>query len=94
MRDACAACPTTCKLMVLGDINLDVYNPGDKQEELIVNQLEGHNLINISQKYIQRRPRRYRTRAQWTWSRKILEGGRHFSQPDYRMVGERDIQLI
>jgi hypothetical protein len=46
-RDACPA-GCKCKLVVLGDLNVNIGFPQDKQEKTIVDLLGDINLIDIS----------------------------------------------
>jgi hypothetical protein len=70
LRRAVEACLTGCKLLVMGDLNINVRFPQDKREEVIVDLLDKVNLVNTSRGFQLRSPRRTATRAQWTWSQK------------------------
>ena len=54
LRAAWANCPTNCKLLLLGDLNINFGSPQTKWEETIVDLLDKINLVNMSCKYIQR----------------------------------------
>jgi hypothetical protein len=55
--DFCAAwatCPLTCKPLLLGDLNINFGSPRTSQEEAIADLLDDINLVDMSQKYVQR----------------------------------------
>ncbi len=86
--DLCAIwanCPTTCKPLLLGDLNINFGSPQTSREETIVNLLEEINLVDMSQKYVQRRGLRQGKGARWTW-RQRRGVHWHQSQPDYCMA--------
>jgi hypothetical protein len=60
---AAEACPVGCKLLVMGDLNVNVGFPHDKREEVIVNLLNKLCLVDLSHGYRLRTPRRTATRA-------------------------------
>jgi hypothetical protein len=79
---AAEACPAGCKLLVMGDLNVNVGFPRDKQEEIIIDLLDKLCLVDLSHGYMLLTPCRTATRARWTWSQK--QGTmRHYLQPDY-----------
>jgi hypothetical protein len=53
LHAAWATCPLTCKLLLLGDLNIDFGSPRTSREEAIADLLDNINLINMSQKYVQ-----------------------------------------
>jgi hypothetical protein len=79
---AAEACPVGCKLLVMGDLNINVGLPRDKWEEVIADLLDELCLVDLSRGYRLRTPRRTTTRARWTWSQK-RGTTRHYSQQDY-----------
>jgi hypothetical protein len=48
---AWAHCPTDCKPLLLGDLNIDFGSPQTKREEAIVDLLDEINLVDMSCKY-------------------------------------------
>ncbi len=54
LRDAWGKCPSNCKPLLLGDLNINFGSPHSKREEIIVDLVEEINLANISQKFCQR----------------------------------------
>jgi hypothetical protein len=82
LRRAGETCPAGCKLLVMGDLNLNVRFPRDKCEEVIVNLLNETNLVNTSCRFWLQTPSWTATRAQWTWSQK-WGTTQYYSQPDY-----------
>jgi hypothetical protein len=82
---AAKACPAECKLLVMGDLNINVEFPCNKWEEVIVNLLNKLCLVDLLRGYWLWTPQRTATRARWTWSQK-RETTRHYSQPDYIMA--------
>ncbi len=48
IRQAAEACPAGCKLLVMGDLNINVGFPCDKREEVIVNLLDKLCLVDSS----------------------------------------------
>ncbi len=42
------ACPAGCTPIVLGDLNIILRDPRNKQEEIIVNLLDNINIVNMS----------------------------------------------
>ncbi len=79
---AAEACPAGCKLLVIGDLNINVGFPRDKREEVFVDLLNELCLVDSSRGYQLRTPRRTATRARWTWSQK-RGMTQHYSQLDY-----------
>jgi hypothetical protein len=57
-------------MLVMGDLNVNIEFPCDKQEEVIVDLLNEANLVDTSCGYRLRTLRRTATRAQWSWSKK------------------------
>ncbi len=55
LRAAWANCPTNCKPLLLGDLNINFGSPLTKWEETIVDLLDKINLVDMSRKYVQRR---------------------------------------
>jgi hypothetical protein len=54
--DLCATwakCPTNCKPLLLGDLNIDFRAPPTKQEESIVDLLDKMNFVYRLQKFVQ-----------------------------------------
>ncbi len=51
LRRAWEACPQGCKLIVLGDFNINFGYPRDKREEIIVDLLDEINLIDSSRRF-------------------------------------------
>jgi hypothetical protein len=82
IRRAAEACPAGCKLLIMGDLNINVRFPHDKQEKVIINMLEELCLVDSSRGYWIQTPQRTATRARWTWSQK-RGTMRHYLQPDY-----------
>ena len=82
---AAKACPAECKLLVMGDLNINVGFPCNKWEEVIVSLLNKLCLVDLLRGYWLWTPQRTATRARWTWSQK-RETTRHYSQPDYIMA--------
>jgi hypothetical protein len=67
LHAAWATCPSTCKPLLLGDLNIDVGFLRTSREEAIADLLDDINLIDMSQKYVQRRGRRQGKGVRWTW---------------------------
>jgi hypothetical protein len=79
---AAEACPAGCKLLVMGDLNVNVGFPRDEQEEVIVDLLDKLCVVDLLRRYMLQTPCRTATRARWTWIQK--QGAtRHSLQPDY-----------
>ncbi len=55
LHAAWATCPSTCKPLLLGDLNIDVKSPQTSREEAIADLLDEINLVNMSRKYVQQR---------------------------------------
>jgi hypothetical protein len=51
LRASWEACPAGSIRIVLGDLNIDLRDPRNKQEELIVNLLYNINLIDTSRRF-------------------------------------------
>ena len=51
--DAWAKCPANCKLLLLGDLNINFGSLRSKQEEIITDLLNEMNLANMSHKFLQ-----------------------------------------
>jgi hypothetical protein len=79
---ASEACPAGYKLLVMGDLNVNVGFPCDEWEEVIVNLLDELCLVDLLRGYRLWTPHRTATRARWTWSQK-RGTTRHYLQPDY-----------
>jgi hypothetical protein len=52
---AWATCPSTCKPLLLGDLNIDFGSLQIGREEAIADLLDKINLVDMSQKYVQQR---------------------------------------
>jgi hypothetical protein len=63
---AVEACPAGSKLLVMGDLNINVRFPRDEREEVIVDLLDKLGLVDLSHGYWLRTPLRTATRARWT----------------------------
>ncbi len=48
LRNAWAKCPTNCKPLLLGDLNVNFGYPRSEREEIIVDLLDKINLANMS----------------------------------------------
>jgi hypothetical protein len=48
-----AKCPTNCKLLLLGNLNIDFRAPQTEWEEIIADLLDKTNLVNMSRKFVQ-----------------------------------------
>jgi hypothetical protein len=48
LRAAWATCPSSCKPLLLGDLNIDFGSPRTSREEAIVDLLDEINLVNMS----------------------------------------------
>ncbi len=57
LHAAWATCPSTCKPLLLGDLNIDFGSPRTSREEAIVDLIDKIYLIDMSRKYIQQRGR-------------------------------------
>ncbi len=57
LHAAWAKCPTNCKPLLLGDLNINFGSPHSKREEIIANLLDEMNLANMSCKFLQRKGR-------------------------------------
>jgi hypothetical protein len=90
---AAEACPAGCKLLIMGDLNINARFPRDKWEEVIVDLLDELGLVDSSRGYCLRTPRRTATRARWTWSQKRGKT-QHYSQPDYVLAQAEDIGMF
>jgi hypothetical protein len=82
IHQAAEACPAGCKVLVMGNLIVNVGIPCDKREEVIVNLLEELCLVDSLCGYQLWTPCRTATRAQWMWSQK-WGTTRHYLQPDY-----------
>ncbi len=51
LRAAWATCPSTCKPLLLGDLNIDFGSPQTGREEAIVDLLDKINLVDMPRKY-------------------------------------------
>jgi hypothetical protein len=54
LRAAWAPCPLTCKPLLLGDLNINFESPRTSREEAIADLFDDINLVDMSQKYVQR----------------------------------------
>jgi hypothetical protein len=52
LRATWAKCPANCKLLLLGDLNIDIKAPQTKREEIIVNLLDEMNFVDRSWKFV------------------------------------------
>ena len=50
---AWAARPTNCKLLLLGDFNIDFQNPRTEREEIIADFLDEINVVDTLRMFIQ-----------------------------------------
>jgi len=55
LRTAWAACPTNCKPLLLGDLNIDFRSPRTEREEIIADFLDEINVFDTSHRFIQRK---------------------------------------
>ena len=55
LHAAWATCPLSCKPLLLGRLNIDFGSLRTSREEAIAELLDEINLIDMSQKYFQRR---------------------------------------
>jgi hypothetical protein len=55
LRAAWATCPSSCKLLLPGDLNIDLGYPRTSREEAIADLLDEINLVDMSRKYVQQR---------------------------------------
>jgi hypothetical protein len=55
LRATWTTCPSTCKLLLLGDLNINFGSPRTGREEDIADLLNKMNLIDMSQQYVQQR---------------------------------------
>jgi hypothetical protein len=93
LHTAWTACPTNCKPLLLGDFNINFRNPRMEREKIIADFLDKINIVDMSRKFIQRKGRRQRPGAHWTWRQQ--RGGRWYhSQPDYIMAREVDTKAF
>jgi hypothetical protein len=53
LRAAWATCHSSCKPLLLGDLNIDFGSPRTSREEAIADLLDEINLVDMSQKYVQ-----------------------------------------
>jgi hypothetical protein len=51
LRLAWEACPDRCIPIILGDLDINFWNPRNEREELIVDILDEINLVDMSRKY-------------------------------------------
>ncbi len=56
IRRAAEACPVGCKLLVIGDLNINVRFPRDEREEVIVDLLDKLGLVDSLHGYWLRTP--------------------------------------
>jgi hypothetical protein len=54
LHAAWAKCPTNCKPLLLGDLNIDVKAPQTKREEIIADLLDEMNFVDKLRKFVQR----------------------------------------
>jgi hypothetical protein len=96
LDDLCApwaTCPSTCKPLLLGDLNIDFGSPRTGWEEAIADLLNKINLVKLSRKYVQQCCQRQGKGARWTW-RQRRGVHWHQSQPDYCMAWGKDAKLF
>jgi len=80
-----AARPTNCKLLLLGNLNIDFRSPQTEREEIIVDFLDEINIVDTSHRFNQHKGQRQGHGARWTWRQR--RGRRWYqSQPDYIMA--------
>jgi hypothetical protein len=91
--NAWAKCPANCKLLLLGDLNINFGSLCSKREEIIADLLNEMNLANMSRKFQQRIGQQQGWGVQWTWRQR--RGGQwHQSQPDYCTARDGDAKLF
>jgi hypothetical protein len=93
LRVAWAACPTNCKPLLLGDLNIDFRTLRTEREEIIADFLDDINVVDTLRKYIQRKGRRQGGGARWTWRQRRGEWW-YQSQPDFIMAREEDTKAF
>ncbi len=93
LHAAWATCPSMCKPLLLGDLNINFGSPQNSREEAIADLLDDINLVNMSQKYVQRHGRRQGKGVRWTW-RQRRGVHWHQSQSDYCMAWGEDAKLF
>jgi hypothetical protein len=62
-----AKCPTNCKPLLLGDLNINFKAPQTKQEEIIMDLLNEMNFVDRSRKFVQGQGQQQGKGALWTW---------------------------
>jgi hypothetical protein len=80
VKQAWMACPKGCLPIILGDLNVNLAAPRDKQDETIAKQVDTMNLVDMSSRFRQCRGRN--SHGRWTWR---MRRGRGWvsSQCDY-----------
>jgi hypothetical protein len=80
VKQAWMASPKGCLPVVLGDLNINLAAPRDKQDKMIAKQVDAMNLVDMSSHFCQRRGRN--SHGRWTWR---MRRGRRWvsSQCDY-----------
>ncbi len=53
LRSAWEKCPVNCRLLLLGDLNINFGSPCSDREEIIVDMLDKMGLADMSQKFLQ-----------------------------------------
>jgi hypothetical protein len=65
VKQAWMACPKGCMPIVLGNLNVNLAAPHNKQDKTITKQVDTMNLVDMSSCFRQRRGRN--SHSQWTW---------------------------
>ena len=52
LQAAWEVCPAGCTPLVLGDLNINFSEPRNEQEELIVDLLDGINVVDVSRRFV------------------------------------------
>jgi hypothetical protein len=93
LRATWATCPSSCKPLLLGDLNIDFGSPQTSREKAIADLVNEINLVDMSRKYVQQHGQQQGLGARWTWQQR--RGGHwHQSQPDYCMAWGEDAKLF
>jgi hypothetical protein len=51
LRKAGDACPAACRLIVMGDLNINFGFPWDEREEVIADLSDKINLVNVARRF-------------------------------------------
>ena len=79
IMDAYNACPSGFKVLLLGDLNINLDTPRDTREETIAEQLDFWNLGCLSTQFTQRY---HKYNKRWTWYQ-WRQGRLYSTKPDY-----------